>query len=159
MRVRWRTARNALCDVSSGIPQGSSLGPLIFGYFVSDLMIKHSEEDTILIKYADDIIFLTNVYEGGSRSMAAEIFEEIKAWTVKNGMLMKQNKCQQMFVTSQKQIDYEKFKIPDIPLKMNLKILGVTFDDKLNWKCHVSGMCRKASSRLFALRQLARFLT
>ena len=41
---------------------------------------------------------------------------------------------------------------------MNFKILGVTFDDKLNWNCHVSGMCRKASSRLFALKQLHDFL-
>ena len=72
-------------------------------------------------------------------------------------MSIKQSKCQQMFVTSQKSFNNKKYVIPAIPLNEKIRILGVDFDGILSLKSHVNRTCKKASSRLFALRQLRSF--
>ena len=53
-RVRWKNERSSTKSVSSGIPQGSSFGPLIFNYFISDLVIPEAH-NVFMIKYADDV--------------------------------------------------------------------------------------------------------
>ena len=37
------------------------------------------------------------------------------------------------------------------------KYLGITFDDKLSWKCHVDAVVKKVHSRLYCLRKLKSF--
>lgn len=155
MRIRWGATTSTYSNVKSGVPQGSSLGPLIFGYFVSDLTCV--EEDAMMVKYADDIFFATKIFKYSNNSMAAKIYEDILTWSTENEMSVNEDKCQQMFVTAKSQAD-KKFGIPTIPLKDNVKILGVVFDENIRWKLHVNNISKKASSRLFALRQLRDFL-
>lgn len=38
------------------------------------------------------------------------------------------------------------------------KYLGITFDDKLSWKCHVDAVVKRVQSRLYFLRKLDQFL-
>ena len=37
------------------------------------------------------------------------------------------------------------------------KYLGITFDDKLSWRCHVDAVVKKIHSRLYCLRKLRSF--
>ena len=46
-------------DVSSGVPQGSLLGPLLFSIFTSDLCFTNN--NCVTIKYADDTVILCPV--------------------------------------------------------------------------------------------------
>ena len=39
------------------------------------------------------------------------------------------------------------------------KILGVTFDDKLSFKCHVDKICKKASQKLYALFRVSNYMS
>ena len=38
------------------------------------------------------------------------------------------------------------------------KLIGVTFDKKLNFKTHVTNLCKKASQKLHALARVSRYL-
>ena len=39
------------------------------------------------------------------------------------------------------------------------KILGVYFDNKLNFKTHINKLCKKASQRLYALARMSNFMS
>ena len=39
-----------------------------------------------------------------------------------------------------------------------IKVLGVTLDDKLNFDAHVSNICRKASLQINALKRISKYL-
>ena len=42
-------------------------------------------------------------------------------------------------------------------VKSYKKYLGITFDDKLSWKCHVDAVVKKVHSRLYRMRKLRSF--
>ena len=41
----------------------------------------------------------------------------------------------------------------------NEKVLGVFFDNKLNFKCHLNKLCKKASQKLHALARVSNFMS
>ena len=98
-------------------PQESSLGPLIFVFFVSDL--QHEESNAQIIKYADDIFPLAKVFKHAKASKAAQIYE-ILAWTEGKEMKIKESKCRQMFVVTRNRdvVDlHPSMSIPSIQVK------------------------------------------
>ena len=51
-RVRFGESVSSFCDVKSGVPQGSILGPYLFSVFMSTFSAVHPV--TVIVKYADD---------------------------------------------------------------------------------------------------------
>ena len=39
------------------------------------------------------------------------------------------------------------------------KVLGVTFDNKLDFKSHIDKLCKKAGQKLYALARLSNFMS
>ena len=73
-------------------------------------------------------------------------------------MSIKAEKSQQMFLRARDSIDLSDILIPNIPFESSIKLLGVTFDSKLSYNSHVYNVTKKASSKLYVLRQLKPFL-
>ena len=119
----------------------------------------HDPESFRLIKYADDVTLCGRVYKNESTSPVIDEYHNVIRWTEINHMRIKQQKCQQMVVS--RKIDQHDFPwtIPDVKLMDEMKLLGVIFDKKLGWKAHVNYIVKKASSRVFILRQLNPFLS
>ena len=46
-----------------------------------------------------------------------------------------------------------------IPCSNELKLLGITIDNQLNFKKHIEELCKKASCKLHALRRIRGYLT
>ena len=46
----------------------------------------------------------------------------------------------------------------NIPPNNTLKMLGVTLDDKLNFKTHIRNVCQKAYRQINALKRISKFL-
>ena len=57
-RVRIGTSKSSHCDVTSGVPQGSILGPVLFLVYMNDLSQKIEYSQTY--GYADDYKLLSN---------------------------------------------------------------------------------------------------
>lgn len=154
-RVRWKSLHSNYRNITSGIPQGSTVGPTMFSYYVSDLEVKC---DVCLIKYADDIIICSPVMKSTNCSRVREAYHEVSHWMDANKMSIKVQKCSQMTISLTSCDDSNKWEINGISAVTEMRILGVSFDQRLNWKAHVEAIFRKASSRMYVLRQLKPFL-
>ena len=155
-KVKWKGISSSSSDVPSGIPQGSSFGPILFGYFIADLFLP--SHDSLLLKYADDIIAADVIRKKDSTSNLFSVYDEIIKWTFQNGMSVKEEKCQQMIVQRVASISTSPFTVANIPMKEDMRILGVLLDRNMKWKLHIQQICKRASSRLYILRQLRDYL-
>ena len=79
-------------DIISGVPQGSTLGPLLFNIFLCDLFLE--DENNFFANYADD----TTPYSTGSTT--AEVLENLSGiteklftWFANNLMKSNDDKC------------------------------------------------------------------
>lgn len=146
--------------ITSGVPQGSVLGPLLFSLYISDLtsFVEHCS----LHLYADDIQLYLSFNPGDADDAAQKINSDlahIYHWTSLNCLTINPNKCHNIMLGSKHSLSIlSSLKIfidqNEIPYTNSVVNLGVTFDGELSFSNHVSQLCRKA---FFSLRQLMPF--
>ena len=88
-------------DVSTGVPQGTIMGPLLFSIYVNDLptVIQHS---TVNI-YADDITIYTSHHDPAvvSNSLCSDL-ARVACWIDSSGLKMSISKMQMMVMSEKK---------------------------------------------------------
>ena len=150
-RVAVEGALSDTASVTSGVPQGSVVGPTLFLFYINDLptniksTVRLFADDTILYNTAQNHVDLQND------------LDRLHAWEEKWDMEFHPAKCQHLTVT-------RKTKPVDLPLRLHsttipktdhIKYLGVTVDSKLTWTRHIHNITAKANSTLgFAKRTL-----
>lgn len=154
-RVRLGETTSSLCDVSSGVPQGSILGPFLFAIFMSTY--NPFSPSTKVVKFADDVTIILPVHKSAFddlSSVTCEV-ENFSLWCKENCMIINTGKTKAL------NINVTQNPLPPIP-SMNevcsLKILGLIFNNKLTWTHHFDFMISKLSRRLYVLRVLKRLL-
>ncbi|CAB3377302.1 Hypothetical predicted protein [Cloeon dipterum] len=98
--VRFGGARSEPCVVSSGVVQGSVLGPLLFNVYVSDIpaVVK-----TNLVQFADDCTIFREVTSQDDVDELQEDLALIDIWCVNNGMQLNAKKCVAMDLSRARQ--------------------------------------------------------
>ena len=150
--VRVNNCLSDPVDVTSGVPQGSLSGPLLFIF--TDLT---STTDNC-IKSADDIVLLAQITHNTSPSIdhLCETFDSIKQKS--NSLFLNLNSSKSKLIVFPKQVkqtvNLDVISIPDVPRVPALKFLGVTFTSDLKWDTHISNVLKRCNSRLYALRVL-----
>src|SRR5256885_15365631 len=84
-------ARSSLHDVTSGVPQGSVLGPLLFRIFVDDIVdtFKHSE----VRLFADDTKLFLRFKRGIVCSKLLEDLQKVSEWASQWQLSLALTKC------------------------------------------------------------------
>ncbi|PPJ61058.1 hypothetical protein CBER1_07391 [Cercospora berteroae] len=150
--------------VSTGIPQGSPLSPILYIYYNSSL-IQPSNTDTdpegttAVTGYIDDAALLAwGDSTEDTCSQLEDMLEKAQHWAHAHASKFAPEKFQLThFTRSRTRFDLEKgieTAWCNIAPKATCKYLSVTIDTKLHWKSHIEAMQRKVSSTIGALHSL-----
>ena len=141
------TKSNSL-PVTSGVPQGSVLGPVLFLIFVNDLP-NGMECSTKL--FADDTKIYSAKKPSDIETSLQNDINKLYTWTQTWLMELNAKKCKQMLVSTNVAAIKDKFSIPSGQQKIEIQIvqeekdLGVVIDERLKFSEHVHKAVAKAN--------------
>ena len=146
MYVVTNNVSSNIREVSIGVPQGSTLGPLLFILFLNDFYNCHRLHS---INYADDssVMYSSSDIDYLYRTFNTNL-KTIDLWLSVNKLKLNKDKCKFMIFSNVKKENVERcIKIGNTKIKRisNIKLLGVKIDDKLNFSSHIKHVTKKLS--------------
>lgn len=148
--VRIGLTESDTLPVSSGVPQGSVLGPYLFSSCTGSFDVKSLPCKVIM--YADDLTICVPIYDKHCNSHVLAAHNAVCKWSKNIGLPLNDDKCRVLCIS--RKTNFVPVEIFSIPFVNELKILGVTFDDKCDWNAHINSVIKCASRRLFFVRLL-----
>ena len=144
------------CDVWSGVPQGSVLGPTLFLIYINDIDRAVDVSGSVLKKFADDTKFAMVVGNESDRSRFQAGLDSLQTWSEEWQMLFNVSKCKIIHM-GHKNMQYN--------YTMNGRTLETVDSEKdvgviIHQSLKPSLQCAKAASKAnLVLGQLARAVT
>ena len=175
-KVRVNGCFSKTSPVKSGVPQGSVLGPALFLIFVADVA---DIIQNFISLYADDSKLFSYILDThDNQHTQLSIQQDINTlchWSDKMQMSFNVDKCHRLHMgPNNTKFHYSLPKISNLkqtnsstsytytfhPLKQvtSEKDLGVTVDDKLNFKLHISQKIAKANSMIYLIKHYFKYL-
>lgn len=130
--------------VTSGVPQGSTLGPVLFMIYINDLpnVVKFS---TVKL-FADDC----KIYFAFKRKLPSNSLQEdinsIAAWAEESQLGIAMDKCAMLHLGYRNPKQAYFFGNQQITLVNSIRDLGIIISDNLKFHEHFSNLVKKASS-------------
>lgn len=141
-------------SVTSGVPQGSVLGPSLFLIFINGMTERISEGTTIRL-YADDTILYRKIHSSEDTKQLNHDLKQLEAWEGDARMEFNAGKCEKITVSRKRRPLTGQYTLHEHTLNevQQTKYLGVTITSDLRWNSHINSIVNKANSRLGFLRR------
>jgi len=149
--IHFRTQIVVVCgcrsnsvDITSGVPQGSHLGPTLFNLFINDI------NETFLSShfqlYADDLKIYQIIRSELDCHALQDDLSRFFEYCSRNCLYLNLEKCKYMRFTRKKSPSTFIYSIDNINLKevTEFNDLGVTFDSKLSFANHIETVTARA---------------
>lgn len=151
--------------VTSGVPQGSILGPLLFGIHINDLPLNLRHKAVELDLFADDSSLSARGKDTTEiQSLLQDSVNDVVQWCYINKMALNPSKSKSMVITTRQKHQLQPLKLA-VNIDTNLIeqvnvhcVLGVIIDDQLSWKYHIKEVCTKVARNIHLLRKLWHFV-
>jgi hypothetical protein len=143
-------------DLHVGCPQGSTLGPKVFSVYCADLIA--SIKLGTLVSYADDsyVVIKSDNVEDISRRANEQVAHHLD-WLKNNGMVCNESKTEAVLFGSD-----EKLRINvghnTVETRSEMKVLGVTFDNRLDWTQHVNATIKRTNRIMHGLKGVRKYV-
>ena len=163
--VQIGEVKSDITYLSTGVPQGSILGPLLFIIYINDIAKCSNLLHTII--YADDTTLMGNIstFElRNGRTLDENInFELLKLtdWLKVNKLSLNANKTKLMiFHMPQRKLNPPIIKIDEIQLEpiSNFNFLGIIINENINWSKHINKISYSISKTIGIIRKLKNVL-
>ncbi|XP_075167903.1 uncharacterized protein LOC142240069 [Haematobia irritans] len=141
--VKFGNATSRYVSVTSGVPQGSHLGPVLFCLFINDLpsIIKYSN----ILMFADDVKLFRSFNDPVDQYYLQIDLDNFSNWCELNLMELNTSKCKLMRFSRGTVYD-SSYIIGSTRLEAvdSFKDLGLLMDQRLNFRQHISMAISKA---------------
>ena len=159
-RVVVEGAASSWSPVTSGVPQGSILGPILFLLFINDFP-DVIPESTSTGLYADDTKLYREISTLEDCSQLQEAFSCADVWSQDNNINFNPSKCKILTFSRRKTPFLFDYYLGSSELKrVNDEVdLGITVTSNLSWTTHINKIKVKANRLLGLLRRTCSLLT
>jgi ribonuclease HI len=146
--------------IQKGCPQGSKLGPILWNILFDSILNTDLPPNTAIQAYADDTILLVKGKSKAQTKLQAQLaIESIIKLCDNAKVTFNPNKSEALYIKpSQKKKNKNYFhpiRAPTFYINKNIiknvnkiRYLGITIDNELNWKEHISYICNKSKEIL-----------
>ena len=158
-RVRIGSALSKPLTLTSGVPQGGILSPIVFTLYTADmgLWLKHSKSTN----FADDT---ETDYSGSTKEDIKKCLEEdalrVLSFMASNGLVANQSKTEFLVLNEKNKTDQSLCQIQvgdaTVTRTESSKLLGIIIDEEQNWKDQYKSLKSALNQRLFVIRRIKR---
>ena len=134
--------------VTSGVPQGSVVGPIFFLIYIND-MPDYTKHSTLRLFADNTIIYLSVESKGDCTKLQADL-AALEKWGLDWQMEFHPSKCFVMRVTRKKKLIKFPYSLQGQVLSDTkaTKYLGVTLSEDITWNKHIDSITSKANRQL-----------
>lgn len=151
---------NGFCSTefvsTSGVPQGSNLGPLLFLIYVNDLLDMF---ECPVLAYADDIKIYNAVSSDQDITNLQYNLDTFVEWCSANKLKINISKCCSVTYTRKRKVVHSVYSINSQPItkSQNFYDLGVLFDAELRFSAHIDALCSSTSRKLGFIMRTSKY--
>ena len=133
--------KSSTCQVVSGVPQGSVLGPLLFLVYINDSVEATQCDGNTINLFADDMLLYRVINSTCDLEVVQQGVNNVSDWVHANNLQLNSSKCKFMIVS---RLRSRGIQAPALELNghqlekvLEYKYLGVTLTSNLSWSEHV----------------------
>ena len=146
-------------NVTSGIPQGSVIGPVLFILYINDLPDSLKYGSNVYL-FADDTKIYKNITSENDCKLLQKDLDILADWSNKWLLRFHPDKCKVLEIGTKAKRKFEyKLHGQNLAHVTSEKDIGVIIDDKLSFEQHISEKINKANSIVGIIRRSFKYLT
>ena len=141
---------NSLSDItyiSSGVVQGSVIGPLLFVLFINDIANVFNDSKCTCKLYADDLKLYSTLETDSDISYLQEKLTSVYDWSDKWQLGILYSKCFLMYVGNTRCNENLFLNVNMLPVVDRVKDLGIVMDSHLTFTHHMDQIVARAFTR------------
>lgn len=146
--VKYGNSESTDFNASSGVPQGSHLGPTLFLLFINDIV--DGMDDVFISLFADDVKIARAIKSTEDVETLQIAIDKLRAWCNENELHLNLDKCSVLTIYRGRAFDESTYTYGDHIFNRvrEHKDLGVIMDEKLLFAKHIDAIKSKATAAL-----------